>query len=96
MLVWNRIQRTLIELKYGGGGVGELEGGRGSLSQLSQKQGLSAGESLSRLPYLGGELEQCVYEAGKPLWPMNVHTPPPLRAFIQKFSCPQGENRSIS
>ncbi|KAM8878653.1 protein ELFN1-like isoform 1-T3 [Spinachia spinachia] len=47
----SRIQRTLIELKYGG--EGDVEGGSGG----SQK--LGAGESLSRMPYLpqGGEVD---------------------------------------
>ncbi|XP_028304575.1 protein ELFN1-like [Gouania willdenowi] len=40
----NRIQRTLIELKYGG--EGDIESGR----EGSQK--LAAGDSLSRMPYL--------------------------------------------
>uniref|UniRef100_A0A667WIZ7 Extracellular leucine rich repeat and fibronectin type III domain containing 1 n=1 Tax=Myripristis murdjan TaxID=586833 RepID=A0A667WIZ7_9TELE len=53
----SRIQRTLIELKYGGGG--EIEGGGGGGGSVSQKQMLAAGESLSRMPYLpqGGEID---------------------------------------
>ncbi|KAM9856930.1 protein ELFN1-like [Aulostomus maculatus] len=49
----NRIQRTLIELKYGG--EGDIEGGSGGA--VSQK--LSAGDSLTRMPYLpqGGEID---------------------------------------
>uniref|UniRef100_A0A3Q2NX29 Extracellular leucine rich repeat and fibronectin type III domain containing 1 n=1 Tax=Fundulus heteroclitus TaxID=8078 RepID=A0A3Q2NX29_FUNHE len=49
----SRIQRTLIELKYGG--EGDIEGGSGG--SVSQK--LAAGESLSRMPYLpqGGEID---------------------------------------
>uniref|UniRef100_A0A3Q1HN77 LRRCT domain-containing protein n=1 Tax=Anabas testudineus TaxID=64144 RepID=A0A3Q1HN77_ANATE len=49
----SRIQRTLIELKYGG--EGDIEGGGGG--SVSQK--LAAGDSLSRMPYLppGGEVD---------------------------------------
>lgn len=49
----SRIQRTLIELKYGG--EGDIEGGSGGT--VSQK--LGAGDSLSRMPYLpqGGEID---------------------------------------
>uniref|UniRef100_A0A3Q0QQR8 Extracellular leucine rich repeat and fibronectin type III domain containing 1 n=1 Tax=Amphilophus citrinellus TaxID=61819 RepID=A0A3Q0QQR8_AMPCI len=49
----SRIQRTLIELKYGG--EGDIEGGSGG--SVSQK--LAAGDSLSRMPYLpqGGEID---------------------------------------
>ncbi|XP_034043347.1 protein ELFN1-like [Thalassophryne amazonica] len=49
----SRIQRTLIELKYGG--EGDIEGGSGG--SVSQK--LSAGDSISRMPYLpqGGEID---------------------------------------
>lgn len=49
----NRIQRTLIELKYGG--EGDIEGGSGG--SVSQK--LAAGDSLSRMPYLpqGSEID---------------------------------------
>ncbi|XP_034390266.1 protein ELFN1-like [Cyclopterus lumpus] len=49
----NRIQRTLIELKYGG--EEDIEGGSGG--PVSQK--LGGGESLSRMPYLpqGGEID---------------------------------------
>ncbi|XP_014841363.1 PREDICTED: protein ELFN1 [Poecilia mexicana] len=49
----SRIQRTLIELKYGG--EGDIEGGSGG--SVSQK--LAVGESLSRMPYLpqGGEID---------------------------------------
>ncbi|XP_038838689.1 protein ELFN1-like [Salvelinus namaycush] len=59
-----KIQKSLMELKYGadlegGGGTG----GGGSISQLSQKQMLSAGESLTRMPYLpqGGTCEMDQY-----------------------------------
>lgn len=49
----SRIQRTLIELKYGG--EEDIEGG--GVGPVSQK--LSAGDSLSRIPYLpqGGEID---------------------------------------
>lgn len=49
----SRIQRTLIELKYGGDD--DIEGG--GVGPVSQK--LSAGDSLSRIPYLpqGGEID---------------------------------------
>lgn len=49
----SRIQRTLIELKYGG--EDDMEGG--GVGPVSQK--LSAGDSLSRIPYLpqGGEID---------------------------------------
>ncbi|XP_061840142.1 protein ELFN1-like [Nerophis lumbriciformis] len=49
----SRIQRTLIELKYGGDG--DIEEGSGG--PVSQK--LSSGESLSRMPYLphGAEID---------------------------------------
>ncbi|KAF7223690.1 protein ELFN1 [Nothobranchius furzeri] len=49
----SRIQRTLIELKYGG--EGDIEGGSGG--SVSQK--LAAGDSLSRMPYLpqGSEID---------------------------------------
>uniref|UniRef100_H3CS50 Extracellular leucine rich repeat and fibronectin type III domain containing 1 n=1 Tax=Tetraodon nigroviridis TaxID=99883 RepID=H3CS50_TETNG len=49
----SRIQRTLIELKYGG--EDDIEGG--AVGPVSQK--LSAGDSLSRIPYLpqGGEMD---------------------------------------
>ncbi|KAK2817341.1 hypothetical protein Q5P01_025532 [Channa striata] len=49
----SRIQRTLIELKYGG--EGDIEGASGG--SVSQK--LAAGDSLSRMPYLpqGGEID---------------------------------------
>ncbi|KAM4584633.1 protein ELFN1-like isoform 1-T2 [Odontesthes bonariensis] len=49
----NRIQRTLIELKYGG--EADIEGGSGG--SVSHK--LAAGDSLSRMPYLpqGGEID---------------------------------------
>lgn len=49
----SRIQRTLIELKYGG--EDDIEGG--GVGPASQK--LSAGDSLSRIPYLpqGGEID---------------------------------------
>uniref|UniRef100_A0A674E347 Extracellular leucine rich repeat and fibronectin type III domain containing 1 n=1 Tax=Salmo trutta TaxID=8032 RepID=A0A674E347_SALTR len=60
-----KIQKSLMELKYGadlegGGGTG----GGGSISQLSQKQMLSAGESLTRMPYLpqGGTCEMDQYD----------------------------------
>ncbi|KAM3624050.1 uncharacterized protein V6R79_018500 [Siganus canaliculatus] len=48
----SRIQRTLIELKYGG--EGDLEGSGGSVTQK-----LAAGDSLSRMPYLpqGGDMD---------------------------------------
>uniref|UniRef100_A0AAZ3R413 ELFN1/ELFN2 fibronectin type-III domain-containing protein n=1 Tax=Oncorhynchus tshawytscha TaxID=74940 RepID=A0AAZ3R413_ONCTS len=61
-----KIQKSLMELKYGadlegGGGTG---GGGGSISLLSQKQMLSAGESLTRMPYLpqGGTCEMDQYK----------------------------------
>lgn len=49
----SRIQRTLIELKYGG--EDDIEGG--AVGPVSQK--LSAGDSLSRIPYLpqGAEMD---------------------------------------
>ncbi|KAM8842621.1 protein ELFN1-like isoform 1-T2 [Synchiropus picturatus] len=49
----SRIQKTLIELKYGG--EGDIEGGAGG--PISQK--LGGGDSLSRMPYLpqGGEID---------------------------------------
>lgn len=49
----SRIQRTLIELKYGG--EDDIEGG--AVGPVSQK--LGAGDSLSRIPYLpqGGEMD---------------------------------------
>ncbi|XP_068607338.1 protein ELFN1 [Brachionichthys hirsutus] len=49
----SRIQRTLIELKYGG--EGDLEGGSGG----SAPQKLAGGDSLPRMPYLpqGGEID---------------------------------------
>ncbi|KAM6940743.1 protein ELFN1-like [Xenentodon cancila] len=49
----SRIQRTLIELKYGG--EGDIEGGSGE----SASQNLPAGDSLSRMPYMpqGGEID---------------------------------------
>lgn len=50
----SRIQRTLIELKYGA--EGDIEGGSGEA--FSQK--LTEGEGLSRIPYMphGGEIEK--------------------------------------